>query len=181
MSEKLPQTMNAIAIGDDGTSESLHMAEHGYRNRKRTRFWYGLARPGSIAAIACSASGFIHCRPARPILWGWNLPALWWLLARTLKNGSRATASQHWLPVALCRICPRPSHHALAIPDAMSFTDAAALPETIFTVFANVFEGGHCKKVKPCLCMALKRHWHHSHSNGQTFRRQSHHHGGLRR
>ena len=28
----------------------------------------------------------------------------------------------------------------------MSFTDAAALPETIFTVFANVFEGGALQK-----------------------------------
>ena len=32
--------------------------------------------------------------------------------------------------------------HALPVPDAMSDTDAAALPETIFTVYANVFEGG---------------------------------------
>ena len=33
-------------------------------------------------------------------------------------------------------------HHALPVPDGMSLTDAAALPETIFTVWANVFEGG---------------------------------------
>lgn len=32
--------------------------------------------------------------------------------------------------------------HALAIPDTMSFVDAASLPEVIFTVWANVFEGG---------------------------------------
>jgi putative PIG3 family NAD(P)H quinone oxidoreductase len=33
-------------------------------------------------------------------------------------------------------------HHILPVPDDMSLTDAAALPETIFTVWANVFE--HC-------------------------------------
>ena len=32
--------------------------------------------------------------------------------------------------------------HALEIPENMSFTDAAALPETIYTVWANVFELG---------------------------------------
>ena len=30
--------------------------------------------------------------------------------------------------------------HALEIPKNMSFSDAAALPETIYTVWANVFE-----------------------------------------
>ena len=45
--------------------------------------------------------------------------------------------------------------HALAIPDDMSFTDAAALPETIFTVFANVFEGGELQKGETLLCMAV--------------------------
>ena len=35
--------------------------------------------------------------------------------------------------------------HALPIPDGLDFTQAAALPETAFTVFANVFEGGGLK------------------------------------
>ena len=35
--------------------------------------------------------------------------------------------------------------HALPIPEGMSFEAAAGLPETVFTVFANVFEGGGLK------------------------------------
>jgi putative PIG3 family NAD(P)H quinone oxidoreductase len=35
--------------------------------------------------------------------------------------------------------------HALPIPEGMSFTQAAALPETVFTVFTNVFENGALK------------------------------------
>ena len=34
------------------------------------------------------------------------------------------------------------ARHALPIPDGLDFIQAAALPETAFTVFANVFEGG---------------------------------------
>ena len=37
------------------------------------------------------------------------------------------------------------ARHALPIPDGLDFTQAAALPETVFTVFANVFEGGGLK------------------------------------
>ncbi len=37
------------------------------------------------------------------------------------------------------------ARHALPIPEGMSFEDAAGLPETVFTVFANVFEHGALK------------------------------------
>jgi NADPH2:quinone reductase len=37
------------------------------------------------------------------------------------------------------------ARHALPVPDGLDFTDAAALPETVFTVFANVFEAGRLK------------------------------------
>jgi putative PIG3 family NAD(P)H quinone oxidoreductase len=34
------------------------------------------------------------------------------------------------------------ARHALPLPDDLDFVQAAALPETLFTVFTNVFEGG---------------------------------------
>ena len=37
------------------------------------------------------------------------------------------------------------ARHALPIPDDLDFAHAAALPETVFTVFANVFEHGALK------------------------------------
>ena len=37
------------------------------------------------------------------------------------------------------------ARHALAIPDGVDLTQAAALPETVCTVFANVFESGGLK------------------------------------
>lgn len=38
--------------------------------------------------------------------------------------------------------CVVDARHALPIPDGVSFEQAAALPETVFTVWANVFEAG---------------------------------------
>ncbi|MFY8140321.1 MAG: alcohol dehydrogenase catalytic domain-containing protein, partial [Caulobacter sp.] len=37
------------------------------------------------------------------------------------------------------------ARHALPIPEGMSFEAAAGLPETVFTVYANVFEHGALK------------------------------------
>src|SRR5215831_11398952 len=37
------------------------------------------------------------------------------------------------------------ARHALPIPKGLSAVEAAALPETVFTVYANVFEGGSLK------------------------------------
>ncbi len=37
------------------------------------------------------------------------------------------------------------ARHALPIPNGLDFVQAAALPETVFTVFANVFEAGGLK------------------------------------
>ena len=37
------------------------------------------------------------------------------------------------------------ARHALPVPEGLDFIQAAALPETAFTVFANVFEGGGLK------------------------------------
>lgn len=38
--------------------------------------------------------------------------------------------------------CVVDARHALPVPDGLSFEEAAALPETVFTVWANVFEAG---------------------------------------
>jgi putative PIG3 family NAD(P)H quinone oxidoreductase len=37
------------------------------------------------------------------------------------------------------------ARHALPLPKGLDFVEAAALPETVFTVYANVFEGGALK------------------------------------
>ena len=43
------------------------------------------------------------------------------------------------------QFCPVHESHALPIPPALSMTEAAAIPETVFTVWHNVFERGGLK------------------------------------
>jgi NADPH2:quinone reductase len=42
--------------------------------------------------------------------------------------------------------CPAHESHALAVPDGLSLTEAAAIPETFFTVWHNAFERGGLKR-----------------------------------
>jgi NADPH2:quinone reductase len=43
------------------------------------------------------------------------------------------------------QLCPVHESHALPIPDTLSLVEAAAVPETVFTVWHNVFERGALK------------------------------------
>ena len=43
------------------------------------------------------------------------------------------------------------ARHALPIPGGLSFEEAASLPETVFTVWANVFDIGHLEPGETCL------------------------------
>ena len=48
-------------------------------------------------------------------------------------------------------LCTAPAVQCLPIPKAMAFTSAAALPETFFTVWTNVFDRGRLKKGETAL------------------------------
>jgi NADPH:quinone reductase len=41
--------------------------------------------------------------------------------------------------------CAAPAAQCLPVPDGLSLTDAAAMPETLFTVYSNVFQRGQAK------------------------------------
>jgi len=147
MSGKLPQTMNAISIGDDGTPESLHLAKHGLPKPQADEILVRLGAAGVNRGDCMQRIGLYPPPPGAPDIMGLefagSVVALgdnadkWQIddrVAALVAGGAYAEyACVH-------------QDHALAIPDTMSFTDAAALPETIFTVFANIFEGGALRK-----------------------------------
>lgn len=59
------------------------------------------------------------------------------------KPGDRVTALLGGGGYAECAVVD--ARHALPLPDGLGFVEAAALPETVFTVYANVFEHGALK------------------------------------
>ena len=42
--------------------------------------------------------------------------------------------------------CAAPAGQCLSVPGTMSMVEAAALPETVFTVWANLFQRGQAKR-----------------------------------
>ena len=51
--------------------------------------------------------------------------------------------------------CLAHESHCLAVPPALTVVEAAAIPETFFTVWHNTFERGRLRREKRCWCMAV--------------------------
>ena len=120
--------------------------------------------------------GFIRHRLAHRKLWGWNLPERSWPAGRASRAGSPARALPVWWP-------------AVAMPNTGScmkttrskyrkyeFYRAAALPETIYTVWANVLNWAGWSPAKHSHPWRLQWHWHNRNSNGKIFRYKGRHH-----
>jgi len=147
MSENLPQTMNAVAVGEDGTPESLHLAAHDVPKPQAGEILVRLGAAGVNRGDCMQRIGLYPPPPGAPDIMGLEFAGA------VVAKGDNADKWQIGDRVAALvaggaygeYACVH-QDHALAVPDNMSFTDAAALPETIFTVFANVFEGGALQK-----------------------------------
>ena len=147
MSENLPQTMNAIAIGEGGAPESLHLAARDLPKPQAGEILVRLGAAGVNRGDCMQRIGLYPPPPGAPDTMGLEFAGT--VVARgdnadKWKIGDRVAALA--AGGAYAEYACVHQNHALAVPDNMSFTDAAALPETIFTVFANVFEGGALQK-----------------------------------
>ena len=119
----------------------LSLTEHDTPRPDKNEIPLKSARPVSIEAIVISAWALSATARASEIRTGICRNG------RSLRIGRHALAARRthcrfggrrWLR----RIRVVHEDHALEIPENMSFSDAAALPETIYTVWANVFELG---------------------------------------
>ena len=63
--------------------------------------------------------------------------------------------------------------HALPVPASLSMIEAAAIPETFFTVWHNVFGRGKLAAGETLLARRLIGHRHHSYSARQGVRRSA--------
>ncbi|MGB1464315.1 MAG: alcohol dehydrogenase catalytic domain-containing protein, partial [Parvibaculales bacterium] len=139
MSENLPQTMNAVAIGDDGAPESLYLAARELPKPQAGEILVRLGAAGVNRGDCMQRIGLYPPPPGAPDIMGLEFAGT--VVARgdnadKWQIGDRVAALV--AGGAYAKYACVHQDHALAVPDNMSFTDAAALPETIFTVFANV-------------------------------------------
>ena len=147
MSEKLPQTMNAVAIGEDGAPDSLHLTTCNVPQPQADEILVRIGAAGVNRGDCMQRIGLYPPPPGAPDIMGLEFAGT------VVACGDNAEKWQIGNRVAALvagggyaeYACVH-QDHALAIADDMRFTDAAALPETIFTVFTNVFEGGDLQK-----------------------------------
>ncbi|MEE3059704.1 MAG: NAD(P)H-quinone oxidoreductase [Pseudomonadota bacterium] len=139
----IPERMRAISIGEDNSPASLSLTEHDTPRPETYEILVKIGAAGVNRGDCYQRVGFYPPPPGASEIMGLEFAGT------VVACGSDVT---RWQPGA--RIAGLVAgggyaeygvvheDHALEIPENMSFTDAAALPETIYTVWANVFELG---------------------------------------
>ncbi|MDR6531970.1 putative PIG3 family NAD(P)H quinone oxidoreductase [Caulobacter rhizosphaerae] len=144
MSDPMSDTMTAIAVeGGKGAADALRP---GIVERPRPG-------PGQILIRVRAAGvnrpdllqrlGFYPPPPGAPTTLGLEVAGEVVTAAGRWKAGDKVCALLGGGGYAQYAVVD--ARHALPIPDGFDFAHAAALPETVFTVFANVFEHGALK------------------------------------
>lgn len=136
-------TMHAIQIGDAKTPESLYLAEVARPSPARHEVLVEIAAAGVNRGDCYQRMGFYPPPPGASDIMGLEFAGT------VIACGANVTRWQVGDRIAALVAgggyaqygCVH-EDHALPIPDAMSFAQAASLPEVIFTVWANVMEGG---------------------------------------
>jgi NADPH:quinone reductase-like Zn-dependent oxidoreductase len=167
--------MQAIAIGDGGAPENLSLENHPMPQPAEGEILVRLGAAGINRGDCMQRMGLYPAPPGAPDIMGLEFAGE--IVALGDKVDKWAIGDRIAALVAgggYAQYACVHQDHALPLPDTMSDTDAAALPETIFTVYANVFERRRfAARPNPIGAWRLKRHWHDSHSNGQAFWRKS--------
>ena len=152
----IPTSMRAIAIGEDKTPESLHIADAPCPQPQAGEVLVRIGAAGVNRGDCMQRMGLYPAPPGAPDIMGLELAGTIVALGEGASEGGKEwqvgdrvaalVASGSYADYA----CVHHSH-LLPVPDTMSLTEAAALPEAIFTVWANVFEGGGLKDAETLL------------------------------
>ena len=143
----IPARMTAIAIREPGPPDVLVPQERDVPAPKGGEVLVkiaaaGVNRPGRDAArgkISAAPGRAGHSRASRS-------PARWWRSARACSAGRRATRSRALVPGGgYAEYMTVHETNALPVIAQLSMVEAAAIPETFFTVWHNVFERGALK------------------------------------
>jgi putative PIG3 family NAD(P)H quinone oxidoreductase len=139
--------MKQIACGPEGTIESMHLVDAESPEPRAGEILVEVACAGVNRPDLFQRSGRYPPPPgASPIL-GLEVAGRVVALGEGVTEwcvGDRIAALAPGGGYA--EYCVVPAAHALAVPDAVRMTDAAALPEVWFTVWANLMDIGHLGK-----------------------------------
>lgn len=137
-------TMTAIAIeGGKGAAEALHPVEAQRPEPGPGQILIKVAATGVNRPDLLQRLGFYPPPPGSPETLGLEVAGEVVTGSGRWKAGDKVTALLGGGGYAEYAVVD--ARHALPIPEGLDLVHAAALPETVFTVFANVFEHGALK------------------------------------
>lgn len=137
-------TMTAIAVdGGRGAAEALKPVQIARPAPGPGEILIQVKAAGVNRPDLLQRQGFYPPPPGSPETLGLEVAGVVVEGAGRWKAGDRVCALLGGGGYAEYAVCD--ARHALPIPEGMDFTSAAGLPETVFTVFANVFEHGGLK------------------------------------
>jgi len=135
------ETMRAAAVtGGKGAAEALHVAQLARPEPTAGQILIHVAAAGINRPDAIQRLGFYPPPPGAPDILGLEVAGKVAVAAGRWKVGDQVCALLGGGGYAEYAVCD--ARHALPVPAGLSLEEAAALPETVFTVYANVFEGG---------------------------------------
>ena len=136
--------MRAIVIeGGKGPAEALKLGELDDPRPAPGQILIRVQAAGVNRPDLIQRNGFYPPPPGAPPTLGLEVAGEVLEGAGRWKPGDRVCALLGGGGYAELAVCD--ARHALPIPAGLSAAQAAALPETVFTVYANVFEGGALK------------------------------------
>lgn len=142
--ETLPPQMTAIAIeGGKGAAEALHPVTLPTPEPGPGQILIRVEAAGVNRPDIAQRLGFYAPPPGAPETMGLEVAGEVMVAAGRWKVGDKVCALLGGGGYAQYAVCD--ARHALPIPAGLSPLEAAGLPETVFTVFANVFEHGALK------------------------------------
>ncbi len=136
--------MTAIAIeGGKGPADSLHAVQVERPVPGPGQILIAVKAAGVNRPDLAQRMGFYPPPPGAPVTMGLEVAGEVIEGAGRWKAGDKVCALLGGGGYAEFAVCD--ARHALPLPAGFSFTEAAGLPETVFTVYANVFEHGALK------------------------------------
>jgi len=136
--------MKAIVIeGGKGPAEALKLGEIPDPRPGPGQILIRVAAAGVNRPDIIQRNGYYPPPPGAPATLGLEVAGDVIEGAGRWKAGDKVCALLGGGGYAELAVCD--ARHALPIPRGLTYVEAAALPETVFTVYANVFEGGALK------------------------------------
>ncbi|MFC7537764.1 NAD(P)H-quinone oxidoreductase [Sphingomonas sp. GCM10030256] len=138
----LPETMTAVGVDQPGGPEALRTVERPVPRPGPDELLVKVAAAGVNRPDVLQRRGFYPPPPGAP-----DIPGL--EIAGTVVDAGRGAS--HWIGQPVCALvagggyaqyCVAPVGTCLTVPEALAMEEAAALPETLFTVWVNLFERG---------------------------------------